>query len=137
MKQLTLACAVTLLVSAGCESSTPVTDPEKPHGEWTALQDFQMEGMMIIGQDASMGNWAAVRKGASSEEFKAAVEKFTASPLPAELETHKDVKTKVDQALNDMVATARSGGNPQQLEADFKQAQEGIAELKGKLEGQE
>ena len=135
MKQLTLACAVTLLLSAGCDSSTPVTDPEKPHGEWTALQDFQMEGKMIIVQDASMGNWAAVRKGAASEEFKTAVEKFTASPLPAELEPHKDVKKKVDDALNNMVATARSGGNPQQLEADFKQVQDGIAELKGKLEG--
>lgn len=135
MKSLSTLCMVALFLASGCDSAPPTVDPEKPHGEWTALQDLQTEGLMIIGQDASMGNWRAVRAGAASEPFQKAVEKFTSASLPPELEEHQDLKAKFDEGLNSIVATAKSGGNPQEMEANYNKAMDAMKELKAKLDG--
>ena len=119
---------VALSAAAGCGPKV-VTPPETTHGGWTALQEFSMDTLMIVGPDATQGRWAAVRKGAGSDAFKKGVEKLGSAELPTNLSSHKALKDETVANLRNLVAAAKTAGGNQELQAAWEAAKVSLDKL--------
>jgi hypothetical protein len=114
-------------VLTGCGPKVDI--PETTHGGWTALQEFSMDTLMIVGPDASQKRWAAVRKGASSDAFQQGVEKLGAAELPPSLSAQKGLKDEAVTNLRSLIAAAKTGGDNKALEDAWDQAKSSLDKL--------
>ena len=134
MKQLFAAsfCAVALLSGCGGGSA------EKTMGGGEAfvypeLDTFDSEAFLAIGYPAARGSWAEVKKVVTSENYKKAIAKFEAAPLPAGHTNRKAAKDELVAAAKDLETKAAANAPKEELEAAWKK----IATAKGKLQTDE
>ena len=113
------ACLLLLALCAGCSETPRVAD--EPFEGWPAMQKLGTDTIMIVGMDASMGNWAAVKKGASSSEFEKGISEFASSEVPPQIGDVKPLKEETAAGFQKLIDAAKNGDN-KAIEEAWKEA---------------
>lgn len=107
-----------LILLSAC--SRNVETAGEPFTGWPAMEQLATDTMMIVGPDASMGNWAAVKQGASSPAFQQGVDSFVAAEVPSQISSVEPLKKETDQALLELIGAAKGGGDNAAIQAAWE-----------------
>lgn len=134
MRNSVVAVVLAALIAGGCTGGASTKSVNSD--EFPALRELSMDTLMMIGPDASMGKWAAVRKGAASKEFAEKVGHFESATLPTSVPDGASLKEKTVKALQGLITAARTNGDNATMEGAWKEVQAAVARLNAAAEGQ-
>ena len=133
MRSVLFAGLLAVLMAGGCSSSAPPTSVASD--EFPALRDLSTDTIMMVGPDASMGNWAAVRKAAGSKVFAEKVAKFESATIPTSIPDGAALKEKTVKALQNFITVAKTTSDKESISGAWKQLHDTIGELNAAAEG--
>jgi len=109
-------CLLLLAAMVGCSGSGAAPQKELKYPQWEAMDKLSSDDVREIVIGAQEGNWQAVKKGAASPEFKAAVDAFDSTAVPEEFATdaRKQLKEEAVQKFRALIEAASGSGSVQQ-----------------------
>jgi hypothetical protein len=119
------------LASFGCSGSAGVHRANADYPRWPAVEKFSSEELTPIAMTADFGDWKKFQTLVIAADYRAAVEEFTATPVPTKWATPERTAAK-DKAAADMKAlieAAEAKKPPKELESLWKAVCQSLGEL--------